>query len=419
MERRAEVLIIGGGAIGICSAYYLSENGINVVLMEKGEVGSGCSLDNAGLVTPSHIIPLAAPGVIAKGFKWMFNADSPFYIKPRLDFELFSWLWMFRRACNERQMRQAMPLLRDLSLASVELFTELSEIKEIDFGFEQRGLLMLHKSVGGERENLEMADLALQFGIDAKVLDVQQIAELEPNIQTRATGGVYYRQDAHLDPALFVKKMSTYLEQKEVVIHTHAEVVGLEGSKGKVTRVQTSRGDFVADEVVLAGGAWSTGIIRNLQIKLPVQPAKGYSFTFEQPRTKPRIPILLSEPKVAVTPLAQGLRFAGTLEFAGLDLSINMRRVRAILNTIPAYFSDIDPPDIRQAKIWSGLRPCTPDGLPFLGRCEEFQNLIVATGHAMLGISLAPITGKLVSELVLHKTPSIVLSDLNVERYRS
>ena len=167
----------------------------------------------------------------------------------------------------------------------------------------------------------------------------------------------------------------------------------------------------------MAGGAWSPGIASNLQLRLPVQPAKGYSITFEQPRRKPSLPILLSEAKVAVTPLANSLRFAGTLEFAGLDLSINMRRVKTILNTIPIYFSDIDLPDISQAKIWSGLRPCTPDGLPLLGRCQEFQNLIVATGHAMLGISLAPITGKLVSELVLQKTPSIGLNALSVERY--
>jgi len=378
MKRETEVIVIGAGAIGICTAYYLWKNGLDVTVIEKGEIGSGCSYGNAGLIVPSHFIPLAAPGVIAQGLKWMFNPNSPFYIKPRLNLELLSWIWKFRGACNEKHVQRSIPVLRDLSLASLSLFEELSRLEDLDFGFEKKGMLMLYKSDKGAEECLEMADLAQEIGLDARKLNNAQIHELEPSIETHATGGVYFNQDAHLDPACFVQNLSRYLEQKGMKIHTLTEVIGFDKSNGKIIKLKTTRGDFFADEVVLAGGAWSPAIVRDLQLKLPIQPAKGYSVTVKQPAIKPRIPLVLTEAKVAVTPIGNSLRFAGTLELAGLDLSINKRRVNAILNSIPDYISNFNLKDINQIKPWAGLRPCTPDGLPFIGRFKAFENLIAA-----------------------------------------
>ncbi len=267
MKTETDVLVIGGGAIGVCSAYYLSKQGRAVAIVEKGDIGSGSSYGNAGLIVPSHSTPLAEPGMISKGIKWMFNPESPFYIKPRFSCELISWLWKFWRACSKRQMNRSIPVIRDL------------------------------------------------------------------------------------------------------------------------------------------------------KIKLPIQPAKGYSVTFKRPPGCSRIPFVLAEAKVALTPLGDALRFAGTLELAGLDLSINMRRVQAILKAVPGYLPDIHPENLERIEIWRGLRPCTPDGLPFLGRPMAYDNLILAAGHAMIGISLSPITGKLVSQLAANERPLIDLAALNVERF--
>jgi D-amino-acid dehydrogenase len=254
-------------------------------------------------------------------------------------------------------------------------------------------------------------------GLEARILNADEIQELEPGIRTTAIGGVYYPQDAHLVPHQYVLELARHLENRGVSIQPLTEVLGFETSGRKVTAVKTTRGDFSAEEIVLAGGSWSPGIARDLKIKLPIQPAKGYSVTFQRPSNCPRFPFVLAEAKVAITPMGDTLRFAGTLELAGLDLSINMRRVQTILKAVPEYLPDIDPKSLELIEIWRGLRPCTPDGLPFLGRPRAYDNLIVAAGHAMIGISLSPITGKLVSQIVANEKPSIDLTPLCTERF--
>ena len=417
MKYNSEVLVIGGGVVGICSAYYLAELGKKVTLVDKGEVCSGSSYGNAGLIVPSHSIPLAAPGVPAKGLRWMLNPESPFYIKPRLNLDLFKWLWKFQASSNRNRMRKAMPIIRDLSLASLELYKEFAAHGDLEFGFEKQGLLMVYKSEKGFQEGSEEANILSEIGLEVKILDAQGIGELEPNLKIDAIGGVYYSQDAHMIPVKFVRELARHIEKKGVEIHSLTEVLGFETLGLKVTKVVTTRGDFVAQEVVLAGGSWSPGIARDLGIKLPIQPAKGYSITVKRPEKSPSIPINLSEAKVGVTPMGETLRFAGTLELAGLDLSINRRRVNAIQKHIPDYFPDISLESLELIEIWRGLRPCTPDGLPFIGRSAMHENLTIATGHAMIGMSLGPITGKLVSQLVTGEQPSIDLAALQVERF--
>lgn len=417
MKHETEILVIGGGAIGICSAYYLSEQGRNVTVVEKGEICSGSSYGNAGMIVPSHSIPLAAPGMIFKGIKWMFNPESPFYIKPRFDLELFSWLWKFRRSCSQRHMHKAMPIIRDLNLASLQLFEELAAIGHLDFGFEKRGMLAAFNTKKGFEEGIKEARLMHEKGIEARIMNVDEIQELAQGIRTNAVGGVYYPQDANIIPQRFVCELAGYIERKGVNILTSTEVLGFKTSHRKVTTIRTTRGDISADEIVLAGGSWSSEIARDLKIRLLIQPAKGYSVTFKRPPTCPIIPFTMTEKKVILTPMGDTMRFAGTLELAGLDLSINMRRVQAILKSVPEYLPDIDPNSLDLIEIWRGLRPCTPDGLPFLGRPRNYDNLIVAAGHAMIGISLSPTTGKLVSHLAANEKPPIDLAALGVERF--
>lgn len=417
MSKDGHVIVIGGGVIGICAAYYLWKEGIQVTVVEKAEVGSGCSFANAGYVCPSHFIPLASPGMLARGLRWMLNPESPFYVKPRLDADLVAWLWKFRSACDEKRATRAMPLLRDMNLQSVALFKELSSIRGLDFGFRPNGLLMLYNTAVGEHEETGMAQQAARLGVEARVMSNDEINQLDPGLQVTARGGVYYPGDGHMDPARFVQGLGLFLQQHGVKVFPFTEVLRLEKREGKITGVTTTQGDLTADAFVLAGGSWSPGIVRDLGISLPVQPAKGYSVTTDSPPRKMSIPSILTEARVAVTPLGESLRFAGTLELAGLDLSVNMRRVRAILNAVPRYLAGFNPKDYVNIEPWAGLRPCSPDGLPYIGRFRSCDNLIAATGHAMLGLSLAPVTGKLVAEIVAGKTPSVGLALLDPDRY--
>ncbi len=410
------MLVVGGGVVGVCVAYYLARAGRRVCLVERGEVCSGCSHGNAGLLVPSHSVPLAAPGVVAKSLKWMFNPASPFYIKPRLDRELLSWLWRFNRACNRRQVQRAMPLIRDLSMESLRLYDELAA-DGTEFGLEHKGVLMLYKTEAGLREQVADGKAMGEFGIEARELSLSEISELSPNLSVDALGGVYYPQDGHVTPMQLVPEIARRAREMGVEVHTHTEVLAFERSGARISRVVTTRGDFTPEEVVLTAGSWSGVLARELGLRLPIQGGKGYSITFKRPLEAPSLPIVCGEAKIGVTPMIDALRFAGTLELAGLDLTISRQRVAAVLSGVPLYLPDLKPEEMELVEIWRGLRPCTPDGLPFLGRARHIDNLTVAAGHAMIGVSLGPVTGKLVAEVVSGEKPSIDLDLLKVDRY--
>lgn len=417
MTGQKHIAIVGGGIIGLCAAYYLQKSGCAVTVIEKGEVGSGSSLHNAGLVSPSHFIPLAAPGMVRTGLKWMLNPESPFYIKPRLDAELLSWLWRFAGACTAGRVRQAMPLLRDMSLLSLALFDDLARLEGMEFAYTRNGLLMLFRTEHAQKGSTATAAQAATIGIEARVLSAAELHDLEPDVSFSATGGVFYPHDAHLTPAMFIESLRDYLSRLNVRFMTSTTVLGFSTHMSAITAARTSRGSVAADEFVLAGGAWSPGILRQLQVRLPVQAGKGYSITVRNGEVHPRIPCILEEARVAVTPMGDRIRFAGTMELAGVDTTITMRRVDAILRAVPRYIGGLAPLHVEHAEVWGGLRPCTPDGLPFIGRFRRYENLIAATGHAMIGVTLAPVTGKLVAEIVEGRVPSVDTWLLRPDRY--
>jgi D-amino-acid dehydrogenase len=411
------VLVIGGGAVGLCTAHYLRASGCSVTIVERGEIGEGASLHNAGLVVPSHFVPLAAPGMVMLGLRWMLRPDSPFYIKPRLDPDLLTWLWQFARASSARRTERAVYLLRDMSIASLALYEELASRGDFDFEFRKNGLLMLFRTSHGRDGSLKMAAQASRIGIEANVLTRDGLHELEPGLHFNAAGGVYYPGDAHLTPALFVDRLRERVIAAGVRYVSSARVTGFVTRPSGITAVTTTSGTYAADEFVLAAGSWSPLILRSLRLRIPMQPGKGYSVTLRNPPLLPRIPMLLEEARVAVTPMGERLRFSGTMELAGYDTSINARRVRALLEAVPGYLGGIEPSQLSGGDTWAGLRPCTPDGLPFIGRFRRCENLIAATGHAMVGMSLAPVTGKLVTEIVHGRIPSIDLHLLRPDRY--
>ena len=397
---KTDVLIIGGGAVGVCSAYYLREAGYEVTLVDREEIGSGASHGNMGLVVPSHSVPLAAPGVVSQGLKWMFKPDSPFYIKPRLDPSLIRWLWAFWRASSEGRMRRAIPLIRDMSLCSLTLFDELNGLDGVEFDYRQRGVVALYRTREGMEDGEEERRLLSYYGLEIDALSPDDLTETLPGLKLNALRGLHFRQDAHLTPAKFVRSLADYIERLGVTVLTQAEVKGFTKKKGRITTVHTTPGDIAAGEVVLAAGSWSAALGKLAGIPLPIQPAKGYSVTLRRPTGWPEMPFMLSESRVAVTPMGDTLRIGGTLELAGMDHTINQRRVEAILDAVPRYLPSFDVGSHEILETWCGLRPCTPDGLPFLGRVPDVRNLVVAAGHAMIGVSLGPVTGKLVSQIV-------------------
>lgn len=413
---KTDVLIIGGGAVGVCTAYYLREAGYGVTLVERGEIGSGASHGNMGLVVPSHSVPLAAPGVVSQGLKWMFRPDSPFYIKPRLDPSLVRWLWAFWRASSEGRMRTAIPLIRDMSLRSLTLFDELNGLDGVDFDYRQRGVVAVYRTREGLEEGEEERNLLSSFGLEIDALTPDGLAEALPGLELNALGGLHFRQDAHLTPGKFVRSLADYVERHGVKVLTQAEVRGFKNEKGRIAVTKTTRGDIAATEVVLTAGSWSATLGELAGIPLPIQPAKGYSVTMRRPSGWPEMPFMLSESRVAVTPMGDTLRIGGTLELAGMDQTINQRRVAAILNAIPRYLPDFDIGSHEILETWCGLRPCTPDGLPFLGRVPDVRNLVVAAGHAMIGVSLGPVTGKLVRRIIAgERTDSDLDFDIDLD----
>ena len=415
MDTHYDAVIVGGGVIGVCSAYYLSKSGLKVLVVEKGEIASGCSSGNGGLIVPSHALPLASPGALGDGLRWILDPESPFYIKPRLDIRLFHWLIRFALASRESVMLRSLPVLRDLLFASSALYKEMAETAGFDFGYAGNGSLWVCLSKERlEREKVETR-LFERFQIHVQMLSQDEVHDLEPALLPQVVGGVFYPNDGHIDPFRFVTGLAEKAQEQGVDICTNTDVMGFETANGRITRIRTTRGDIGAEQVVLAAGSWSPQIAKELHLSIPIEPAKGYSITLENPYPAPKLPLLFGEARVVVNPLEQGLRLAGTLEMAGLDLSISTRRVDAIRRSCEAYL-----PGIAQAKtieVWRGLRPCTPDGLPILGRSRDFHNLIIAAGHAMLGMSLGPISGKLVSQLVCRETTDVDTAPLRLDRF--
>ncbi len=412
------ILVIGGGVVGLCTAYYAARKGYQVSLLDRGAIErENCSYGNAGLVVPSHFVPLAAPGMVAQGLKWMLKPDSPFYVKPRFDRDLLIWGFRFWRAANKAHVRRSAPVLRDLNLASRACFEELDELTGHAFGLKRKGLLCLCKTEHRLEEEARTAAQARQLGLNAEVLSARQATELDPHLRQDIVGAVYFRDDCHLTPALFMAALKQELLRLGVRMMWETELTGWQLDGNRIAAAHSSRGDWAADEFVLCGGSWSPAVARELRLDLPMQAGKGYSLTLPKPRQLPAIPAILTEARVAVTPMGSSLRFGGTMEIAGLNESINPVRVQGIIKSVPKYYPDLTPRDFEDVQPWCGLRPCTPDGLPYVGRTRRYANLAIATGHAMMGLSLGPITGKLVAETLSGERPSIDIQPLDPDRY--
>lgn len=400
------MIVIGGGIIGLCSAYYLHKEGHQVTVFDQSDLHSGASFVNAGYITPSHFIPLAAPGIITKGIKWMFNSSSPFYVKPRLDIEFFKWVWSFKKSANRFQVEKSIPILKNINLLSRDLFEEIKAANEIKFEYQRKGLLMCYRTEIAGEEEWNIGKRAIQEGLGVKNLTQQEVKKMEPDANLNIKGAVYYDCDAHTTPGEFMIAMLSYLKGRGVQFYRNEKVLDFSTSKSKIVGLITSERTLDADEFVLAAGSWSTLISKKLGVKIPIQAGKGYRINVERP-TGITIPTILIEAKVAVTPMHGFTRFSGTMEIGGINHNIDAQRVKAIANAAEKYYEGFKMEQGEIENAACGLRPCSPDGLPFIGKTNQYKNLTVATGHAMMGWSLGPVTGKLVSEIISDKKTSL------------
>ena len=415
-----KVIIIGGGISGLSSARYLAKAGWQVTVLEKGDFTDGCSFGNAGFVCPSHYVQLATPGIARQGLKWMLNSTSPFYIQPRLDSALFRWGMQFLKRAKQKYVAQNGVPLRDIGLLSQREYETVWQ-KELDFDYQHNGMLEVFQTDAARKECAHIAKMGQDLGLDIEMLDKEELEALEPETAWNAIGAVYYKCDGHLNPRKLMEGLLQQLKSLGVQLLPHQTVSGFKKEDHQISEVHTSDQVYKADAVVLAAGSWSEPLARQLSLNLPVVGGRGYSFMIPvKSGHRLRRPGLLVEGRAAFTPLGDQIRFGGTMEIRKLDAPLALNRVRGIIQAVGQFFPDyqLDFNEIRH-QIWSGFRPVSVDGMPYIGKSPSIDNLVIATGHAQLGISLGAATGLLVSELVRGVDTSINISTFGINRFNN
>jgi D-amino-acid dehydrogenase len=416
MGKNKNVIVVGGGIVGLSTAYFLQKEGHKVTVLDKSDISSGASFVNAGYLTPSHIVPLASPGMISKGIRYMFNSSSPFYMKPRLDPDFMKWAWYFKKSSTKAKVERAMPIIKDINLLSRRLYEDMKASGDLgDFHLDEKGLLMVYQTEKARDHELAVMEKAQEMGLEARHLDAEGLKKIEPNIELNAMGAILYECDRHTTPPQIMKNLVAYLSSSGVDIHTQEEVLDISMERSFVTEVITNKKTYKADEVVFAAGSWTSNLSKKIDIDLPLQAGKGYRINVESP-TNITMPAILMEAKMAVTPMQGFTRFAGTMEFSGINDIIRKERVEAIAKGAERYYKGLKISEEDKDNAQCGLRPVSPDGLPYIGRPKGFKNLTIATGHAMMGWSLGPATGKMITELISGKSTSMDLSPFDPDR---
>jgi D-amino-acid dehydrogenase len=450
----SRVVVIGGGVIGVSCAYYLSRAGCDVTLIDRGRIGGACSHGNCGLVCPSHVLPLAGPGAIRAALASMLRKNPPFHIKPRLDPQLWSWLFRFARRCNRSDMLAAGRACQALLGSSLAMYRELLRDEPIDCEWETRGLLFVYETAK-EFDAFQAVNelLSEHFQLAARRIRAGDLNAFEPAIRPGLAGGYYYEHDSHLRPDKLLAGWRRVLEARGVKVIGNCELLrfdsvgngpSLPAAAGAVpagesksqhhtadperhrgrslqigdrraTRVITSCGELEADAFVVATGAWTPRLAKSLGCRVPIQPGKGYSLTMPRPAVCPRVPLILSERHVAVTPMKSAYRLGSTMEFAGYDTSLRPGRLELLRQGAAACLREPYCEPVEES--WYGWRPMTYDSVPFIGRSPRWDNLFIAAGHNMLGLSMAPATGKLIAELLSEATPHIDPTPYSVSRF--
>ena len=399
-SKKVDVLVIGAGVIGSSVAQALQAAGRKVTVIDRGAVGYGCSYGNAGWITPCFAMPLPQPGMFFKSISWLLDPESPLYIKPEASLLLGKWLWHFTKSMTHKKMNRSIEVLAEISKESLKIYDQLS-LTQANFGFDKKGLLMVSATSAGLAAAVQEMELMANRGIEGKKLSAEEVIALEPSLKKNIKGGVYFTKEAHAEPLQVVQRIFKDF-QNQGGIFEQAEVYDFEFEGTKIKKVLTTQGNYEADLIVLAMGTWSKTLAEKLKSNIPILGGKGYSLIVENFKAKPTHPIMIVEKKIAVTPRADSVRVAGTLELVDQDYSITKRRVDAILKGSKEFFDFPEEPKIRE--LWRGLRPCTPDGVPMIGFSKKWSNLFYCTGHQMLGLQSATGSAKLAKQLIFNET---------------
>lgn len=412
-----KILIAGGGVNGLCSAYYLSKKNYEITVIDSGDISSNCSFGNMGFLSPSHFIPLASPGVVAEGIRHMMSSTSPFYMKPRLNLSFLQWALKFYKNSSQNVVDRNAPHLSELLNLSRKLMNEIRDDIGDVFDMEEIGCMMMCHSQKAFEEELKVAEAAKKFKLEVEVLNRKELQDREPDVELDIYGALLFKDDAHIHPGKFMVAMKNYLAKHGVNFQLNTNVTGFVKSGKTIKSVITDKGEFSADEILLSPGSWLPQVAKMLGIHLLLEGGKGYSYTYDHVEKNIRNPAILVDGRCAITPWKHSLRIGGTMEFSGNNNKVLINRMQGIYDSVKRFYPglkiDFPPKD----KIWTGLRPVTPDGLPYIGKVNNYDNLLVAGGHAMLGISEGAATGKIISDLVDKQRPPIDINAFNVERF--
>lgn len=412
----SKIIVVGGGVVGLFTAWYLRKKGAEVTVIDRGDLTDGCSFGNAGLIVPSHVIPMASPGMLRKGFKNMFNPKSPVAARMFPDPDLIRWYLRFAGASTVRHVNDSVPLLKELSMFSKNLYAGLKASGELDFPIWHKGLLLLYKSKQVGDELFEEAETARHAGLEVSALTANEVHELESDAKPDVSGGFHYHSDDHLNPTALMKSLIAGLEKSGVTLARNCTVRKIHTSGQKAISLETEHGTFDFDQLAITAGFWSRELMEQLKIKLAVQPGKGYSFKVNTVRPL-HYPALLADANVAVTPMGGSMaQFGGGMELGFGDLKIKRARIQQIIKAVGQFYPSEKGLNITTEKIWQGHRPCSFDGLPFIGQVSAFPNVYVGTGHSMMGVTLAPATGLLLTELISGMKPSQDLKPFRIDR---
>jgi len=443
-------VVVGGGIVGACSAYYMARRGQQVTLLDRDRSYASASAGNAGIVALGHL-PMPRPGLARQVLRWMLDPDSPLYIPPRLDFGLLRWFWRFQRACNRRQVEHCMQTLAQLGRETIRCWEDILATESIDCDWRRGGWLDVFRTEAGRQQACEDAAVVARFGFDVAQLDGPALRAREPAFGGQVLGAVDYPESAFLDPERFMTGLTSCLTTMGVTLRvlggtqtvTEAgataatpqetsdssslrvqvtsatagvEEVRLLVSDGKCRGVQLAEGEIIqAETVVLAAGVWTEQLAATVGVRVPMQAGKGYHLDLVMPEPPLSTACVLTEAFVAITPMSDRLRLAGTVEFSGINERLVQRRADMLQKSAVVCL-----PAIGQAEIlsrWCGLRPCTADGLPVVGWAPGVSGLFIATGHAKQGLTLGPITGRLVSECLLDSSPTLPIAVLGPDRF--
>ncbi|RJS58974.1 FAD-dependent oxidoreductase [Bacillus sp. PK3_68] len=396
---KEKVVIIGGGVIGLSSAYYLIQAGYDVTVVDKGEFGEACSRGNQGWICPALHEPVPAPGLMTESFKMLLQKDSPLYIKPSALPQLSGWMSQFMKYCNERDFEDGETALLTLSQSTLKLFDSLQS-EGLDFELHRKGILFafLHQeNLNNKIKRLENG--AAVHGHESPVaLSAAEVRDLEPNLSNQVIGGILLSKQYHIRPESFSKALTRKLAASGAELLPHTEVIDMERQGHEVIAVHTKSTRIEADHFLLANGAWSGTLAKRIGYALPLTAGKGYSITATNPKIHIQRPLYLGDVKAGITPFDGAVRMGGTMELSGINTKLDKKRLQGIRSAVSGYLNEDLTGDMEEE--WTGMRPMTPDGLPVLGRVPDYKNLFVSTGHGMVGMAMAPATGKIMSDLI-------------------